>query len=266
MHKFVSFNRKILSVKDIKINPISSAGLYGKGVFTTIAIYHSKPFLWEKHWRRLNENAERTRIDLSGITALKTSESLAQIIGKNEVFKGRCRITLFDLSSSDIWPVESFTNSGLLIQTGNARQPKQHISITKSSFPINSKSPLAGVKSCNYLENLLAFEEARSNGFDEALRVNEKGHVASACMANIFWLKGDKIFTPSLITGCLAGTTREYILDKWDVFEVEESLNTLDDADLIFLTSAGIGITQVGKYNEKTFIRELNELTTLIKF
>jgi branched-subunit amino acid aminotransferase/4-amino-4-deoxychorismate lyase len=266
MHKFASFNHKLFPADEINIKATSFAGLYGKGVFTTLAIYNSKPFLWEKHWRRLNDNAKKLKIDLSDINEQEVYNSLKQIIGQNEISNARCRLTFFDESSSKVWQNQNVNKTSLLIQTANSRESKQLISLTLSAFVINSNSPLIGVKSCNYLENVMALENAKEIGFDEAIRINERNEVVSACMANIFWLKGDQLFTPSLKTGCLAGTTREYILDKRDVFEVEESLNTLDDADAIFLTSAGIGITQTGKYNEKVFTRELNELTTLIKF
>ena len=59
----------------------------------------------------------------------------------------------------------------------------------------------------------MALENAKAKGFDEAIRLNERGEVASACMANVFWIKDKKLFTPDLETGCLAGTTREFIIE-----------------------------------------------------
>ena len=216
MHKFASFNHLIFPADDIKINAISSASLYGKGVFTTLAIYKQKPFLWKKHWRRLNDNAEKLGIDLSKFDEQKVFNSLNELIEQNKVRNSRCRITLFDESSSKIWQSSDKNKTSLLIQTAASHKIKQNISITLSSFLINSKSPLAGVKSCNYLENILALEDAKKAGFDEAIRINERNEVVSGCLANIFWIEldKDKIFTPSLETGCLAGTTREFILEK----------------------------------------------------
>jgi branched-subunit amino acid aminotransferase/4-amino-4-deoxychorismate lyase len=101
---------------------------------------------------------------------------------------------------------------------------------------------LANIKSCNYLENLLIFDEAKKRGFDEAIRLNEEGKIASATMANIFWVNDEKIFTPSHKTGCLAGTMREFLLENFEIFEVEAELNEVIKADEIFLTSSGIGI------------------------
>lgn len=225
-------------------------------MFTTLAINNSEPFLWEKHWRRLNENAGKIGIDLSDFIEKKVKDSLYQIIEKNKFSNGRCRLTFFDESSSKIWQTKNKNKTSLLIQSADLREVKQNVSLTVSPFQINSTSSTAGIKSCNYLENILALEEAKSKGFDEAIRLNERGEITSACMANIFWIKSSEIFTPSLKTGCLAGTTREFILENQEVSEVKESLKTLEDADAIFLTSAGINLCPAS-IDEK---REMNSV------
>ncbi|MGI8670012.1 MAG: aminotransferase class IV [Aridibacter sp.] len=270
MHKFASFNHEILPANNIKINAISSAGLYGKGIFTTLAIYNSKPFLWEKHWRRLNDNAEKIGIDLSEFNEQKVYNSIEEIIEKNNIKNSRCRITFFDESASKIWQTSDKNKTSLLIQTADSHEIKQNISVTLSPFLINSTSPLAGVKSCNYLENILALENAKKDGFDEAIRINKKNEVVSACMANIFWLEYNKteLFTPSLETGCLAGTIREFLMEKFNVVETKKEINELfRDAEFMFLTSSGINVVQVSDFvKEIKFANELHELTRIIKF
>ena len=251
MHTFASFNHEIFPVEDIKINAISSASHYGKGVFTTIAIHNSKPFLWEKHWNRLNNTSRKLGVDLSEFTEQRVCESLQQIIEKNNVINGRCRITFFDESSSTIWQTSNRYKTSILIQTADLREVKKDISLIISPFPVNSRSPIAGVKSCNYLESLISLEHAKSRGFDEAIRLNEKGEITSACMANIFWVKNDEVYTPSLETGCVAGTMREFVLENSEVFEIEENLKTLNDVDAIFLTSSGIELS-IASINNKS--------------
>jgi branched-subunit amino acid aminotransferase/4-amino-4-deoxychorismate lyase len=265
MHRFVSFNQQIFPAHEVKINLISSAGLYGKGVFTTIAIYKAKPFLWNKHWRRLNENARKLGIDLSDLTEREVFQSLEQLIQQNNIQNARCRLTFFDESSSKIWQVPDKKKTSLLIQTADPGKSKQHLVVKLSPFTVNSKSPLAGVKSCNYLENIIALEEAKAKGFDEAVRINERGVITSACMANIFWFRDEELYTPSLRTGCLPGTTRDFIIKKWEAFEVEEDLEALKYADAVFLTSSGLGVAQVRRFRRKRFASKLHELTQIIE-
>lgn len=256
MHAFASFNHQIFSPDEIKLPAISSAAFYGKGIFTTVAIYKQKPFLWEKHWRRLTENAVKIRLDVSAFSDVTVENELSEIISQNRVENGRARITFFDESASDIWSFESDNTMSLLITTADFREAKD-LNLTVSPYLRNSKSPLANVKSCNYLENILALEEAKARGFDEAVRLNERGEVVSACMANLFWIKDGKTFTPALETGCLAGTTREFLFETFVVKERTATLKELNEADEIFLTSAGIGIGKVTRFEEKILKSEI---------
>ena len=263
MNRFIYFNQQIILASEANLSAVSSAALYGKGVFTTIAIKEKHPFLWEKHWRRLKDNAGKIGVDSSEFSEETIKNALAELIEKNQTENARARITFFDESASRIWQIETNRKTGVLITTADLRKTPEVFRLTISPFLINSTSPLAGVKSCNYLENILALEEANKRGFTEAVRVNERGEIVGACMANIFWLKDGKLFTPSLKTGCLAGTTREFVLENRECFEVEERAGILHEADAIFLTSSGIGISQISEFQEKVFTRELHGLTQI---
>jgi len=246
MHKFISLNRQILPAENAFLSAVSSAALYGKGVFTTVAIHDSIPFLWEKHWRRLSENSRQVGIKLAGFSENAARDLLLEVVEKNHLRHGRARLTFYDESASSVWQINSKSKTNLLIQTADFRAVKNNFSLTVSPFRVNTSSPLAGVKSCNYLENILALEDARAKGFDEAIRLNEKDEIVSACLANIFWTKNGAVYTPGLETGCLEGTTRSFVLENFAVVEKKADLAELNEADEIFLTSAGIGIVKTG--------------------
>lgn len=249
MSEVVYFNGAFIFPPDAKIPAASSTALFGRGIFTTIAICGGQPFLWDKHWRRLTHNAAKIGIDLSDHTENSTRKALSEIIEKNGVGDGRARITFFDERPSSIWPSESDKKTSLHIMTGDRRPVSGNFRLTISPYPVNSRSPLADVKSCNYLENLLAYDEAKERGFNEAIRINERGHITSDCMANVFWLREGRLYTPSLTTGCLAGTTREFVMENIECVEVEAEIEVLNEADAIFLTSAGIGIVEAVEFN-----------------
>jgi branched-subunit amino acid aminotransferase/4-amino-4-deoxychorismate lyase len=88
-------------------------------------------------------------------------------------------------------------------------------------------------------------------------------------MANIFWLEYNKteLFTPGLETGCLAGTMREFILEKLRVIEIKKDINELlRDAEYIFLTSSGNNVIQVSDViNEIKFTDKLHKLIRIIE-
>lgn len=263
MHEFVCFNGKTLRADEVSISAFSYAAFYGKGIFTTIAIIDKNPFLWEKHWRRLKENTAKINLDISDFSEDQIKNSLAETVEKNDFSKARARITFFDESPSKIWDFKSEKSTSFLITTADFHKTKDNLRLTVSPYEINSKSPLAGVKSCNYLEKILAFEEGKLRGFDEAIQLDERGNIVSACMANIFWLKDGNLFTPSLETGCLRGTTREFLTEKFDVTEVESPVEVLFDCDGVFLTSAGIGVVQISEFETRNFTQKFSKITEI---
>ena len=265
MHEYVSFNQEILRAEDACIFAAASAALYGRGVFTTIAIYDAKPFLWEKHWLRLNGNAEKLGINLSEYAEETVWRALAEITDINNLTNARARLTFFDETPGGIWSFQGARKTSLLIMTSDFREIFGNFRLTVSPFCINSASPIANIKCCNYLEKILALEEAKKRGYDEAVQTNERGEIVSACMANIFWTKGKNFFTPPLATGCLAGTTRALLMEQSDCIEIKAGLESLQKADAIFLTSAGIGVVQIGEFVKKTFERKSNDITRIFK-
>lgn len=242
MHRFISFNRQILFAENAFLSATSAAALYGRGIFTTVAMHDSTAFMWEKHWRRLVANAHQVGINLNDFPEEATKNLLFEVVEKNNLTRGRARLTFYDDSPSSVWQNNPKAKTNLLIQTADFRETKNNLSLTVSPFRVNSTSPLVGVKSCNYLENILALEDAKAKNYDEAIRLNERGEVVSACLANVFWKKNGAIYTPSLATGCLRGTTRDFILENFAVEERAADLSEISEADEIFLTSAGIGI------------------------
>lgn len=251
MPLFACFNNKVLPNSAINLPAVSSAALYGRGIFTTLAVYRGQPFLWDSHEKRLRENAAHLEIELSQTSFDAIQNSLLELIKINRIDNGRARITLFDGRSSQLWQSENESETFVLITNGEQRgKLNERLNLTVSPFRVNSTGSLTGIKSCNYLENILSLASANKQNFDEAVRLNERGEVVSAIMANLFWISGEQIFTPNLQTGALRGTTREFTVNllKQLGLVVEEktiSLSDLKTAHEIFLTSAGLGVCLV---------------------
>lgn len=236
---------------DARIAAVSSAALYGRGVFTTVAVFDGKLFLWEKHEARLTSDA--TKLNISQKDFGEVAGSLDELIRANSVVYGRARVTLFDEATGGAWRTGKDRAPSILIVTGDLRNYPDDLRLALSPFRVNSASPLAGIKSCNYLEKLIAIDEASGRGFQEAIMLNERDEVTSACMANLFWIKDRRLQTPSLETGCLAGTTRAFIIENIECEEVVAELSDLEAADAIFITSAGVGIRRVGSLDGRLF-------------
>jgi branched-subunit amino acid aminotransferase/4-amino-4-deoxychorismate lyase len=272
MHSHVVVNHRLVEASRARLPAAGGASLHGRGVFTTLAVYRGRPFLWDEHWTRLVNHARRAGVACPFAEA-EVAASLAKLIEKNGVERGRARVTLLARGAGRVWrarTVEEGEGEGgersgagghddegadLLILTGDARHGEGETPVlTVSPFRVNTSSPLAGLKTVNYLERVLAWEEARARDFDEAVVLNERGEVASATLSNIFWVRQGTVHTPALATGALAGTTRARVLELAEglavpVVEGVYTLHELADAEEIFLTSSGRGVALVTAFD-----------------
>lgn len=258
MHSRIILNDRLIQAGKARIDAVSAATLYGRGVFTTLGVYGGQAFLWPEHWDRLIAQANRLKVDCASFDGETVHASLQRLIEANEVQNGRARITLLSNTSSGTWMLtdEAEQKTNLLIMTGETHVAafEEGLSLTLSPHRVNTHSPLTGIKSVNYLEQILSREEAKARDFDEAVRLNERGEVVSATMANIFWVTQGTLHTPTLSSGALEGTTRARIIalaEELSIPLVEGvyEMAQLSDADEIFLTSAGLGVGLVTSFD-----------------
>ncbi len=261
MHPRIILNGRLQEASRARLPLATGAHLHGRGVFTTLAVCQGRPFLWPRHWARLLEHAARAGVETDGLEESSAKADLERLIEANHVGDGRARLTLLARASRGLWKMKGAAGRGsdLLMMTGEARPLlDDSMSLTVSPFRTNSLSPLAGLKTVNYLEQVIAWEEARGRGFGEAVRVNERGEVVSGAMANLFWVKEGVVHTPALQTGALAGTTRALVFELAEelalpVVEGAYTLHEVGEADEIFLTSAGIGLSFVNAFDFRTY-------------
>src|SRR6185503_17728209 len=189
MDRLIYHNDRIIDLSEAAIAPTIAGLLYGWGVFTTLRVYDGRVFAFDYHWERLLRHAERARVAVP-IKIEEARRALSDLISANKVEQGRVRITLLK-GEAGSWRGATSTEADALIFTSSeAFLATANLSLTISPYRAHSSSPLAGVKRTAMLENLLAFEEAKSRSFDEAIMLNERGEVVSATAANIFWVQG----------------------------------------------------------------------------
>ena len=110
MHAIIYLNKSMVDAAKARVAPVSSAMLYGRGVFTTVAIYNGQPFLWPQHWERLNEHAKKLKISCGGLdeagvgAALKKLEWLEQALTRG-VYGARTRDRSDYAPAGCAWPL-----------------------------------------------------------------------------------------------------------------------------------------------------------------
>jgi branched-chain amino acid aminotransferase/4-amino-4-deoxychorismate lyase len=122
----------------------------------------------------------------------------------------------------------------------------------------NEGSPAARLKTLSYLDNVLARAEALAAGADEAVMLNNRGELACASAANLFWITGDRLFTPALSCGVLNGVVRARVLAKAadlgaETGVVAAGVPALEGAQAAFLTNSLIGVRPVARFEGRAF-------------
>ena len=137
----------------------------------------------------------------------------------------------------------------------------------------NECSPLSRIKALPYLDNVLALQEARAHGADEAILLNTRGSIACASSANVFALRGGRLETPPISDGALPGTMRALVLalaKEVGLVAAENQLRAEDlaGADEVFLTNSISRLTATCTLNGEPFGRRttgvLEQLRALI--
>jgi len=98
----------------------------------------------------------------------------------------------------------------LIIYSAGLPEHREIVRLALREHGRHAASPMSGVKSISWLDNVWAVGEAVKEGFDEVVMLNERGEVAECTSANIFAVKNEKILTPPLNSGCLEGVTRGF--------------------------------------------------------
>ena len=138
----------------------------------------------------------------------------------------------------------------LLASASPALRPEGPARLATVEVRRNEGSPVSRLKTLSYLDNVLARGQARAAGADEALMLNNRGEVACAAAANLFWIRSGRLFTPALECGVLDGVMRGRVIQAAlgagvEIAEVRAGRAELDDAEGLFLTNSLIGVRPV---------------------
>ena len=239
--------------EDQAVVPVFDRGfLYGDGVFETMRVYHGMPFRWAQHWDRLRRGAELLRLRLP-FAAAELRHQANELVRLNRL--GDCILRLA-VSRGTGPRGYSFKGGGpatVVMSTHPlpaGRAEPGGWRLATSSLRVLAGDPLAAVKSSNKLLHILARAEAEEQGADEALLLNERGEIAEAASANVFWMAGGVLRTPPVQCGALAGVTRALVFELCTGLgapcrEEASRPEALLTAEGVFLTSSAVEIGQV---------------------
>jgi branched-chain amino acid aminotransferase len=257
MDHLIYHNDRIVDVSEAKVAPTLAGLIYGWGVFTNLRIYAGRAFAFDMHWERLQRHADKARVPVP-LDVDTAKRALQELITANQVGQGRARLTLLK-GDAGSWRSATARDTDVLMFTiAETPRPTIELALTLSPYRLLSTNPFVGIKRTAMMENLLAFDEARGRSFDEAVMLNERGEMVSATAANLFWVRGDELFTPSRATGCIAGITRRFVQEivasrHLHLVEGSFTIQRLLEAREIFLTSTAREVAIVTAFDMKQY-------------
>jgi branched-chain amino acid aminotransferase len=238
----------------------------GDAIFETMRARRGVVIELDEHLERLRESAVPLGIGLpaddapivTAIHALLAAEGLAGD-GSDGHAAGdaaiRVTVSRGVYAARGLAPRGATSGPTLVVQAWPHVEPASKVlsaglSLVTSAVRRDPGAPLAGVKSTSRAENVYARLEADRAGADDALLLTTAGEVCEGTSANLFAIRGERVFTPPLTSGCLAGTTRAWLLAHaatHGLAAAEAPLlpATLSAADEAFLTSSVAGILPV---------------------
>ena len=216
------------------VSPVDHAIIVGDGVFETLKVIDGMPFALTRHLLRLKRSAGGLGLPEPDDEVVRTAvaETLA-VDPKAE----RLRITW----SSGPGPLGSDRGGGpgtLLVASSPGTVWPETVRVHLCEWTRNERGALTGLKTTSYAENVRALEAAHQRGASEALLTNTKGQLCEGTGTNVFLVVDGVLVTPPLSSGCLAGITRELVLELADVVERDVDPTEFAEASEAFLTSS----------------------------
>src|SRR5215510_4155683 len=248
MSATVNVNGRITPECEAVISVFDHGFLYGEGVYETMRTYHGRPFLFDRHMRRLRRSAGMIELPLPCsdeelASQIRSTQTAAMLDGEAYirvlVTRGVGELT-YDLKATPD-PSVVIVVKPQIDPPAEAYDKGVRVVIVEivRNHPA-TVNPM--IKSNNLMNSALAMQEAlRSNAFEGVMR-NYKGELTECTTSNLFVVTNDVAYTPPLDAGLLPGITREFLFDVAETtgMKVEERILRDDDlfgADEAFLTS-----------------------------
>jgi len=262
MEQTIFLNGRFVAPDEARVSVFDHGFLYGDGVFEGIRAYDGRVFRLEEHVERLFRSARAIMLELP-YTPEQVSEIVLETCRRNEIRSGYIRVvcsrgagdlgidpkncheapTVVVIADAlTMYPRAMYENGMAVITTATRR---------------NSPAALdPGIKSLNYLNNILAKIEVNRAGVGEGLMLNEEGYVAEATGDNIFLVQRGMLVTPPPYVGILEGITRSSVIEiahQLGIPFAERVFTVLSvySADECFLTGTGAEVVPVVRVDDR---------------
>lgn len=258
LSNYVWFDGKFVTLDKAKVPITTHAIHYGTSVFEGIRAYWNSKNLFvfrlEEHVKRFRKSGQFYNISLN-FTDKEITEAITGICKKNKIKKS-CYVRPFyfvgDYGINLHVTEKAPTNVAIFTFPFGDLFDKNGITAGVSSWRKFSdlSTPPQAKMGGNYLNSIIATQEAKRNGYDEAILLDHNGNVSEAPGENIFIVRDGKITTPPLSSSALEGITRDAVIKIGMDLDIQVSENNITRSELmmsdeVFLTGTAAEITPI---------------------
>jgi branched-chain amino acid aminotransferase len=268
----VWFNGEVIEEESAKISVKTHALHYGTSVFEGIRFYKTKKgigvFRLKEHIERLFDSADALSMNVP-FSRDEVKRAIKELIKVNNVKEGYIRPIIFYGECLSVYPSNVSVNCAILVTNWENNEEGLRVKVSKFRR-INEDATVVGAKiGGNYANSVLAMEEARKNGYDEALMLDENNMVCEGPIQNLFIVKDNLLVTP-LSKSSLFGITRDTILKiakglGFTTIEKDLNLEEVKEADEAFFCGTGAEIIWIRSVDEVGISDKIGKVTKKIK-
>ena len=236
---------------------------YGDGLFETMKMLNSELIFEDEHFARLWRGLNVLQFDISKHFKVEKLSGEIKLLAKKNGHEKAARIRLSIIRGDGGLYDAKNHSPGYIIQTwplaaGSGEWNSNGLVVGIYKEAKKSCDILSNLKHNNYLPYVLAALQAKKEKWNDAILLNTNGRICDTTISNIFIVKNNAVFTPSLSEGCVAGIMRKMIImnllkSNWQVVEKEMSVDELLNADEVFVTNSMYNIRWVQRIYENTF-------------
>jgi branched-chain amino acid aminotransferase len=251
----ININGVITAPEEAKISVLDHGLLFGDSVYEVLRTYQGKPFLFSRHFARLEHSAAGIALQLPWTK----SETLEQI--RRTLIPNECRIRLvITRGIGELNPnTETCADPAAIIIVVPLAVPPESIYADGADVVISSvrrSGRHADTKTGSLIHQVLALREAKSKGAFEAILLTADNKLSDGITSNIYLVRNGTILTPAHDAGIVEGITRAVVLDlaRKTGIPVTEGLfhvSEINRADEMFLTSTGREVVPIARVDGK---------------
>ncbi|SDZ12907.1 aminotransferase class IV [Tindallia californiensis] len=256
------YNSKLLLEETLTLSPHSSSLGYGLSLFETIKLNKGKPEFLSAHLERINHSLTVFGSEKK-LTITTVQKDIQKLLNAAKVEEGAIKLMVIDLGEGDhvLLTYRPQKYKSALYHQGFSLGFSEAVNDEKNQFTYH--------KTANYGSKMIEFRGGKEKGYDDVLFLNTKGWITEGAVTNIFFLKDDSVYTPSLESGLLPGIMRQMVKEVLlnmgkKVVETPIEKNFYRHCQSAWVTNSLMGAMPVRRIEEMDYTVTENHLTTAI--